>query len=99
MAAAPNYFRESKLSTSCATVDFGKRNFHDGHGEWGAIARNGGNRCAFLRAPTAIGYAKLGDYFAIMGNCDLDVLAVRSVVVVISGVGKVASSKQDSRRI
>ena len=41
------------------TVDFGKRNFHDGQGGWKVMTRNGENRRAMPLSPTAREYAKL----------------------------------------
>ena len=55
------------------TDDSGRRNFHDGQGGWGAVTRNGGNRWVFPLSPTARGFTKLEEYFAKMGNCDLEV--------------------------
>ena len=36
------------------------------------------NRWVFPRVTTALGYAESGDYFGKVGNCDLEVLAVKA---------------------
>ena len=54
-----------------ATVGFGRRKFHIAHAEWHMETRNKKNRCVFPLPPTSRGYAKLEEYFPIMGNCEL----------------------------
>ena len=43
--------------------------------------------------PTARGYTKLEEYFAEMGNFDLEVLSARADFEVVSGVKEVFRSK------
>ena len=77
-------------------VDFGKRNFHNGQGEWQAMTRNGGNRWVFSRSPSARVCTKSAEYFfAIVVNCELSVLVVKADFGDISEVMKDTVSKQD----
>ena len=65
-------------------VDFGKRYFHCGQGEWQAIVRNGENRWVFPLTPTVRGYAKLEEYFANTDNVILKFRPRRQVAIAIA---------------
>ena len=73
--AKPNYFTDGKQWGLDISAGSGNRKFQIWKGEWQAMARNAKNRCVFPLVPTALGYAKLEEYFGEMGNCDLEVLA------------------------
>ena len=82
---------------NCITSYFGKRNFHIGQGEWDAVARKVGHQWVFPLAPTAGGYAKLGEYFADVGNYDLEVLSTQPDFEEIPDVAKVPDSNKEGK--
>ena len=79
------------------TVDFGKRNLHDGQGEWGAMAQDSVNRWAFPLFPTSGGYTKSAERFPKMRNFYLEVPAARDDVGNGSDVKKATTTKQDRK--
>ena len=76
------------------TVDVGQRNIHVSHGGWRVMTRSGWNRLVCPLAPTARGYTKLEEYFAKMGNSDLDVLSTRADFSDISDAIRVPTRKK-----
>ena len=55
-------------------VCFAGDRFEVGQGEWEMMTSNGENHWVFPPAPTAFGYAKLGDYFGKLRKSEIEAL-------------------------